>query len=461
VSAASPPRLSKLVCAGCGASPATDAPYPFQCPNAGVGDVDHVLVRVLDASRLRFPGPGADDGPFARYRGLLHSYHRAVAGGVGDEEFVALVARLDRRVAEVDGHGFLTTPFARNDWLSEQLGFSPSGGVWVKDETGNVAGSHKGRHLMGLLLHLEVAERLGLADPAARPDLAIASCGNAALAAAVVARAGGRRLRVFVPVDADPVVVQRLEQLEAHVVVCSREVGVPGDPCYVRLREAIADGALPFTCQGNENGLVIEGGETIGYEMASELAATGVLLDHLVVQVGGGALASACVQAFDEAVELGALARGPRIHTAQTTSAHPLERAFNRVRALVPDSRSGADIDAALHAAVTHRSAYMWPWESEPKSIAAGILDDETYDWRAVVAGMLASGGRPVVVSEERLAEAWKLGRAAGPPVDPTGSSGLAGLLELLAQGVVDSNQRVAVLFTGLQRTDYPENHGP
>jgi hypothetical protein len=34
--------------------------------------------------------------------------------------------------------------------------------------------------------------------------LAIASCGNAALAAAVVARAGGWPLTVFVPPDADP-----------------------------------------------------------------------------------------------------------------------------------------------------------------------------------------------------------------------------------------------------------------
>ena len=58
----------------------------------------------------------------------------------------------------------------------------------------------------------------------------------------------------------------------------------------------------------------------------------------------------------------------------------------------------------------------MWPWESEPKSIATGILDDETYDWLAVVGGMLRSGGRPVVVYEERLAEANELGRARGSP---------------------------------------------
>ena len=53
----------------------------------------------------------------------------------------------------------------------------------------------------------------------------------------------------------------------------------------------------------------------------------------------------------------------------------------------------------------------MWPWETEPHSIAHGILDDETYDWAAVVEAMLTTGGRPVVVSEELLARANQLAR--------------------------------------------------
>ena len=213
--------------------------------------------------------------------------------------------------------------------------------MWVKDETGNVTGSHKGRHLMGVLLHLEIAERLGLADPDVRPDLAIASCGNAALAAAVIARAADRRLRVFVPVDADPVVLRGLRELGADVVTCPRTPGIPGDPAYARMRAEVAAGALPFTCQGSENGLVIEGGETLAYEIVSDLQVEGIVLDHLVVQVGGGALASACIQAFGEAVDLDALGRGPRIHTVQTTGGHPLERAYRRVRARLPASPSG------------------------------------------------------------------------------------------------------------------------
>jgi threonine synthase len=443
---------SRLICAGCGAAPPASEPYPFRCPNAGVGDVDHVLVRVLDPASVSFPVGVADAEPFVCYRRLLHSYHRATAGGMGDRDYVELVDRLDHAVAGLDGHGFVATPFARNDLLSDRLGFTTAGGVWIKDETGNVAGSHKGRHLMGLLLHLEVAERIGLADRRDRPDLAIASCGNAALAAAVVARAAGRRLRVFVPVDADVVIIRRLLDLEADVIVCSRQPGQDGDPAYVRLREELAAGALPFTCQGNENGLVIEGGETLGYEMASDLATNGIALDHIVVQVGGGALASAVIQSFAEAVDLGALARGPRVHTVQTMSAHPLERSYQKVRALLPENPGAADIDDVIRIAATHRSAYMWPWETEPKSIATGILDDETYDWRAVVKGMLTTGGLPVVVGEDRLAEAHHLGRATGVPVDPTGSAGLAGLIDLLASGLVGPDERVAVLFTGVER---------
>jgi threonine dehydratase len=442
-----------LVCAGCGSELPAEEPYPFTCPKAGSGDdVDHVMVRVLDPEHVSFPD-GDEANPFVRYRELFHAYHVGLAHGMPDAEYVDLVEAFDRAVAEVDGHGFVVTPFSRAGALSDRLGFAPEGGIWVKDETGNVSGSHKSRHLMGVMIHLLVVERLGLAPQEHRPDLAISSCGNAALAAAVVARAAAWPLRVFVPTWADEGVLEHLRPLGAQVTVCPREPDLPGDPAYHAFRRAIDDGALPFSTQGPDNGLTIEGGETLAYEMVDQLAASGEALDRLIVQVGGGALASSCVRGFEDAALLEAPARLPRIHAVQTEGAHPLERAFELVRKRAGHEPSPTSLVEAMDHARTHRSRFMWPWEEEPRSIATGILDDETYDWAAVVSGMLATDGSPVVVSEDRLLQANDLGReTTGVDVDPTGSSGLAGLLELLERNGIDRTERIAVLFTGVRR---------
>ncbi len=435
--------VSTLVCAGCGVEAHDTDAYPFRCRNARPeDDVDHVLRRSLDLARVSFPGPVGDTNPFVHYRGLLHAYHVGKAHGLSDLEFVSLVEELDERVADVDGAGFRETPFFRSDELSDRLGLSAEGGVWVKDETGNVSGSHKARHLFGVLLWLNVVERVGVAHSGRERLLAIASCGNAALAAAVVAAADGRRLRVFVPVDADVAVAKRLVDLGAEVVVCDRDESTPGDPTVDALIHALADGALPFTCQGNLNGLAVEGGETLAWEIAS----LDVGLDRLVVQVGGGALASACAYGFREAQALGAIGSRPRLDTVQTESAWPLRRAYDAVAHI--------GYPAGIAYAARHRHEFMWPWETVPHSIAHGILDDEAYDWLAVVEGMFATNGAPVVVGEEALAEANELGRAAsGIPVDATGSSGLAGLLALRAAGRIADDERVGVLFTGVDRS--------
>ena len=393
------------------------------------------MVHHLDTAGLSLVTSG-DESPFVRYRGLLRSYHRWIDGGGGDGAFVELVRALDDAVAVVDGHGFRRTALARFEGLDAAAGAR----VWVKDETGNVSGSHKGRHLFGVMLLLRVVEELG--EGPANAPLAIASCGNAALAAAVVAAAAGRALEVFIPADADPAVVERLGLLGAQLTVCRREGSTSGDPCYHRFTAAVAAGAIPFGCQGRDNGLTIDGGQTLAWEIAEALADRGVNARRLVVQVGGGALASSCIAGFGDAVTLGVLPSMPVVDTVQTTGAAPLARAFRLLEAGVP-----------LPEAARHRSRYMWPWETIPASVARGILDDETYDWLAVVRGMAATGGSALVVDEETLIEANRLARrATGINVDATGSAGLAGLLVQARSGVVAAEDDVVVVFSGVAR---------
>jgi threonine synthase len=254
---------------------------------------------------------------------------------------------------------------------------------------------------------------------------------------ATLARAAGRHLDVYVPDTADPGVVERLRHLGAAVQRCARTAGQAGDPSYLAFREAVAAGATPFSCQGSDNGLTIDGGATLGWELAGQLGVAGARPAHLYVQVGGGALASAVAQGLRDARQLGAIDRLPKIMTIQTEGAFPLARAYDAFDRVDPTG------DPDLSYPASHRSQFMWPWESTPHSLAHGILDDETYDWLAVLRAMLQTGGRPIVVDEPTLEQANRLARQlTGIRVDHTGSAGLAGALKNGDDGGV-------VLFTG------------
>ncbi len=230
----------------------------------------------------------------------------------------------------------------------------------------------------------------------------------------------------------------RLRDLGAELHVCPREAtDPPGDPCVHRFREAVAAGAIPFSCQGPENGLTIDGGRTLAYELAD----AEVSLDTLVVQVGGGALASAVAQGLHEAVALGRLPREPVMHVVQPEVNAPLVRAWERARAAAEE---------APRTRREHRHDFMWPWAPPGASVATGILDDEAYDWASVVDALLRTGGTAIAVGEDDLRRANALARSATAiDVDPTGSAGLAGLVALRDLRAVSPQARAAVLFTG------------
>lgn len=455
-------------CSGCGHRMEPSATEPFVCSRAVAGDdVDHVLVRRIDPEALTFPAV-LGGNPYVQCRAVMSYGPRARALGVEDAQLVETIEQLDEAIERVDGHGFAPTPLRAEPALAAACA-GPVGTLWAKDETGNVAGSHKARHLMGVMIHLRLAEVAGIRDRAHRPSLAIASCGNAALAAGVVAAAAEWPLEVFVPPQANAHSVERLRSLGATVTRCPRD-DRPGDPCMRAFEAALARGALPFSVQGRVNGLAVEGGLTLGYELAAQVRAGPGRLDAVVVQVGGGALGSACWHALRDAVAWGVLPSLPRLHTVQTTGAWPLRRAYDRVVELIGARAGGpvpheplerADwlrrcpapiVDGALVHAATHRASFMGPWETEPQSVACGILDDETYDWWALVEGMIRTGGIPIVADEGALVAAHEaVGRHTRVRASATGTAGVGGIWAM-AKDAVFAEQTVAVLLTGVER---------
>lgn len=415
------PLIAGWQCRVCGAAADIATPFTWKCPNATETDRHHALRLVQSVGALQ---SGGHSNPFLAFRPYLAWDAFGAAHGLTAAAREATIRQLDSQVASVAGTGFVATPCERSDELSDALGFGADGGVWVKDETRNVAGSHKARHLFTILLHLRAAEQVGLAKWSQRPPLAIASCGNAALAAATLAAAVSWPIRVFVPASANHHVTKRLAELGATVIECPRVPSDPaGDPCVHRFREAVAAGAIPFSVQGPENAWCLDGGRTLGWEIDVDYS-------RIFVQVGGGAFAASVA----EGVRMGDFM--PKLHAVQTEACAPLARAWNLSRSLSP---------------AEHWSECMWPWEHVGQSAADGILDDETYDWLPVVEAMAASGGSPVVVTEAHILEANDLGcRATGIDASHTGTAGLAGLLAIRDE--VSPDERVAVIFSGIRR---------
>jgi threonine dehydratase len=419
-------------CRVCGAEVDVAEPAPWRCPAAADGR-HHVLA--LAPPEEPVPPPGiplatGESNPFLTYGPLLAWRRFATARGMDAEACDRLVRDTDEAVEAVAATGFRVTPFERSAGLSQALGLD----VWIKDETHDVAGSHKARHLFTILLQLQAAERLGIAawPVGARPRLAISSCGNAAIAAATLAAAVDWPIDVFVPTWAPEPVLRRLQALRARVTVCERRVDdPPGDPCVMRFREAVRAGAVPFSVQGPENALCLDGGRTLGWELTDQAAAAGVQLDRVFVQVGGGALAGCIGAALTD--------RSPatRLHAVQTEGCAPLERAW-----LLAGDDPG---DAAAR-----WSELMWPWD-DPRSAADGILDDETYDWLAVFDGMRATGGSPVVAREVDVLRAHDLVRThTAIDASVTATAGLAGVLAMRDE--IGPGEQVAIVLSGIAR---------
>lgn len=398
-------------CAVCATEVPIDTPFAWRCPRATADDPRHVL-HLIEADQVRPDSWGIDraaPNPFVRYGERLAWWQFARAHGMSDSQCRALT--------EMVAGQFGITPYAVSRSLSDEFDLE----VVVKDETANPGGSHKGRFLVSILLHLHAAEHLGLL--AERPPLAIASCGNAALAAAILAGANGWELQVFVPEWVDPVLAERLVALGATVTRCARRrEDPPGDPSVLRFREAVAAGAVPFSVQGPENAYCLDSGRTLGWEMAE------IALDAVFVQVGGGALAASVGRGLGSAV---------RLYPVQAVGCAPFARAVERA--------------ARFEHPAAHWAEVMMPW-SDPRSAADGILDDETYDWVAVADAMTASGGQPVVVTEADISSAWELAQRAGYDVSHTGAAGLAGVVAARRTGHpgIVAGERVGVIMSGI-----------
>jgi len=305
------------------------------------------------------------------------------------------------------------TPLVRAGRLGEKLGMEH---LHLKDETRNPTASFKDRAMaVGSAKAVELKKR----------DIAIASSGNAAASLAAYSAGAGMKCHAFVPPDAAPGKIAQLLLFGASITKC--EQVKEGEDATVQAMLAAVDkfGYYPCPSFGPFNPYQVEGPKTMAYEIYEQREWEG--LDAVLVPTGSGCLLTGIWKGIQNMKELDLIRAYPRIIAVQPSGNQALVKAIRKgtpLEELVPEPR--------------------------PESVAGGLLDPYPWDGDAAMEGVKKTGGTGVSVSDREILRAVReLAAREGIFAEPSGAAGLAGLERLLSEGVVDRDERVAVLVTG------------
>jgi len=255
--------------------------------------------------------------------------------------------------------------------------------------------------------------------------LASASSGNAAAALAAYCARAGLDCFCFVP-DIAP--MGKIAQLILYgaKVVRLRGLHKGDDPTVRLLRQACAAyGWTPCPSFGPFNPYQAEGPKTLAYEIIEQMGWQ--VPDVVYVQVGAGGLLGGQWRGFTEFHTLGLVDRLPRMVAVQATGCAPLVRAFE-------EKQSPFEIRA---------------WDS-PHTVAEGLCDPIPWDGDAALKAVRESEGTAIAVEDELILKAQRLlAKCEGIFAEPTGATGLAGLLHQLEAGQQDPGETIVIEATG------------
>jgi len=305
------------------------------------------------------------------------------------------------------------TPLYHLPRASKALGIDQ---LFAKHQGMNPTGSFKDT---GMTTALSVARERGF------EWVACASTGNTSAAmAAYAARAG---LRSLVVIPEGKIAWGKLAQaMDYGAVTC--QLNTDFDGCVRVLTKVVKEAHIYLL--NSVNPYRLEGQKTPAFEIAE--AFDWNVPDHVIVPGGNLANSSALGKGFREMVELGLVARMPRISVIQAAGANPLVRSMA--------ANGGSSLEAV-----------------EADTRATAIRIGNPASWRKAARVVQETGGWCLDVSEAEIAVAKAEIGAEGLGCEPASAVTLAGLKKLRAQGNVSPGETVVLILTGhtLKDADY------
>ena len=310
------------------------------------------------------------------------------------------------------------TPVFALPRLAQKLGLQ---NLWVKDESRNPSASFKDRASAIVVAHAQEIKA---------EIVVTASTGNAGAALACMSAAIGQKAIIFAPKTAPPAKVAQLLVFGAKVILVD---GTYDDAFDLTVKAADEFG---WYCRNTGyNPFTAEGKKTAAFEIWKWWRSAhqtwhhqhGEGIDHapltVFVSVGDGNIISGIHKGFKDLLELGWLARMPRIIGVQAEGSAAIANAFHS------NSEKIIPISA--------------------QTIADSISVDLPRDGVRAVRAARETNGTYITVSDDEIlraiAELGKMGIFA----EPAGATAYAGLVKAAGSTVVRGDEPILVFNTG------------
>jgi threonine synthase len=303
--------------------------------------------------------------------------------------------------------------------LGREIGVSD---LWVKLCGNSHTGSFKD---LGMTVLVSVVRQAIAEGKLKTRVLCCASTGDTSAALAAYGAAAGLPVAVLLP--RGRVSTAQLVQPLAHGArVFALDTDFDG--CMAVVQELARRGLVYLA--NSMNPLRIEGQKTVSFEIVQQFDWESP--DWIILPSGNLGNAAALYAGFKMMLELGLVARLPRLCVAQAERANPMYRAFRAGKTVVEPIVAGQTLASAIQ---------IGNPVSAPRAMAA----------------LKAMNGVVEQATEEELADAAARADRTGLYTCPHTGVALACLFKLRAQGLIERDQRVVVVSTanGLKFTEF------
>ncbi|MEA1865039.1 MAG: threonine synthase [Euryarchaeota archaeon] len=298
------------------------------------------------------------------------------------------------------------TPLYRIGRLAKDMGARE---MFVKHEGLNPTGSFKDR---GMTVGVTRALELGM------KTVACASTGNTSASLSIYAAKAEIPAVVLLP--GGKVALGKVAQALIHG---AKVLNIRGnfDQALQLVREVCDE--YGFYLLNSINPFRLEGQKTIAFEIADELGWE--VPDRVILPVGNAGNISAIYKGFKELRECGITDTVPKMTGIQAEGARPVVDAIDR----------GLDkIDP----------------EPNPETIATAIRIGDPVNAAKALRAVRESGGLAISVTDDEIIQAQRdLASLEGIGVEPASATSVAGMRKLLADGAIDSDERIVCITTG------------